>query len=296
LKSAFQRRAFWAVAIALLLGIIGMAKRSADTTSSILHPPATVEARSICRADHHSDGAGLVQRYRQEIARPLTKERILLILNEFRAEFPGASDHLDLCTLTAQHISENSFEQLHLQFRVKQQAWYLAALDAALNLTAEQKRQAEERMRKRLEEDLKWQGCKAASPTIPAERIPDALVTSEHSSAPLWLSQEAYAPWRLMDLTPEQEALTVKSQGDAGWSSAVPLPEQVGNRLAIFVPGILVRTSGQPERGNFQDDSILEAVRHLHPAQLRLALLTNPVLAELLQVELDQAAQHWPSH
>jgi hypothetical protein len=281
-----------AAAIALLLGVVGMAKRSADTTSSTPNPPARVEARSICRADPHSGGESLAQRYRREIARPLTNERILTILNEFMAEFPSPSDHLDLCTLTAQQISENSLEQLHLQFRLKQQAWYLAALDAALNLTAEQKHQAEERMRKRFEEDLKWPRGKAASSTIPAERIPDALVVSEYSGVPLWLSQEVYSPWRLMDLTPEQEALTVKSLGDAGWSSAVPLPEEAGDRLSIFVPGILARAAGQPECGNFHGDSVVDAVRRLHPAQLRLALLVNPLLAALLTTELDQVDQH----
>jgi hypothetical protein len=224
----------------------------------------------------------VVSRYREKVERGMTDREILSILNEFEAA--GIEE------------PPIGLRPLDGSFREKQQEWYFAALVDALNLSSEQKEAARRKMRGLLDEDLAAFHAGIAGiggdTGIPKERLPDHQPIAPSSINPLlWLSKESYAPWRLIDLTPEQEALTVKSLEETGWSSAVPSSEETGDRLSIWVPGILVRTAGQPEQGDFHGDSLVDAVRHLHPAQLRLALLVNPVIAPLLAVELNQADQ-----
>jgi len=223
------------------------------------------------------EAGGLIRRYREKTERGMTDREILSILDEFEAAGIGTPPEV---------------VPLDGSFREKQQEWYLAALDEALNLTPVQLRQARRKMRRMLEEDIA-SFAKGISTEyyrgIPDRRWPDDKPVAPFNANPLlWLSKESYAPWRLMDLTDEQEKLTVKSLGEEGWSSALPLPEDSGDRIALFVPGIFARTSTQPSSGIFHGSSYLEAARHLHPAQLRLALFGGELAASLLQTGLDQ--------
>jgi len=210
----------------------------------------------------------------------MTDREMLAILTEFEAS-------------GLVHPPENT-ALLDVSFREKQQEWYLGALDDALNLSRDQKETARLRMRKLLDDDLAAFQAGIAGvhhKGIPDQRLPDNQPITPSSVNPLlWLSKEAYAPWRLMDLTPEQEALTVKSQGEEGWrNSAMPSPEDSGDCFALFAPGILATASSQPASGLFRGSSLAEAARHLHPAQLRLALFGGDLTASFLQIELSHS-------
>lgn len=221
----------------------------------------------------------LARSYHEKAERGMTDREMLAILTEFEASGLG-------------HPPENP-ALLDVSFREKQQEWYLGALDDALNLSRDQKETARLKMRKLLDDDLAAFQAGIAGvhhKGIPDQRLPDDQpITPSNVNPLLWLSKEAYAPWRLMDLTPEQEAVTAKSQGEEGWNSAMPFPEDSGDRLALFVPGILARASSQPASGVFRGSSYAEAARHLHPAQFRLAFFGGDLTASFLQIELSHS-------
>ena len=273
--------------VILLLIVIGRAVWLTPThhRSEISPVPVSSGSRSGQRESATPDSRNerLEKRYQEKVKRGLTDREILSILNEFEATGVGTPPEV---------------VPLDGSFREKQQEWYLAALDEALNLTPAQLRQARERMRRMLEEDsavfakgIAMEGYIG----VPPQRWPDDKPIYPFNINPLlWLSKESYAPWQLMDLTAEQERLTVKSLGGEGWSSAVPSAEETGDRLAVFVPGVLGRTPTQPAEGLFHGCTLLDSVRHLHPAQLRLALLSGELQSTLLAIEADQAAS-WQS-
>lgn len=279
MKLTFHRRVFWWFAGLFLLAIAVAVWRIEPLHSLELSMPSS-SRQHVAHRDpeaRNPEVGRLMRRYREKTERGMTDREILSILNEFEATGIGTPPEV---------------VPLDGSFREKQQEWYLAALDEALNLTPAQLRQARERMRRMLEEDAAAfaKGIAAeGSRGIPNRRWPNDKTIAPFNINPLlWLSKESYAPWQLMDLTAEQEKLTVKSLGEEGWSSALPLPEDSGDRIALFVPGILARTPTQPVSGIFHGSSYSETARHLHPAQLRLALFGGELSASLLQNELDQ--------
>jgi hypothetical protein len=273
--------------VILLLIVIGRAVWLTPThpRSEISPVPVSSESRSDQRESATPDSRNerLAKRYQEKAQRGMTDQEILSILQDYEAL--GLQDPPEVIPLDG-------------SFREKQQEWYLAALDEALNLTPAQLGQARERMRRMLEEDsaVFAQGIATEGYIgVPPQRWPDEKAIAPFNINPLlWLSKESYAPWRLMDLTTEQEALTVKSLGEKGWSSALPLPEDPGDRIALFVPGLLARPPVQPAEGLFYGPTLLDSVRHLHPAQLRLALLSGTLASTLLAIEADQAIS-WKS-
>ncbi|BCU76773.1 hypothetical protein llg_14880 [Luteolibacter sp. LG18] len=186
--------------------------------------------------------------------------------------------------------------------RAKQQDWYLEALAEGLSLTPEQKRAARERMQQSLQEDVAAfakgiAGVGAIDPSGGREWIPDNLPLGVNVGPEVWLAKRAYAPWRLADLTPEQEKLTFKSDRESPVtrdSTMLRLRElalqeglQITDRVLITNATRIFPLAPVPAPLESIQVNPLTQAKLLHPAQLRMALLLDPQLAPVLMGALD---------
>lgn len=210
-------------------------------------------------------------------------------------------------------------------FREKQNQWYLTALSEALSLTLEQKRITSKSLTKLLdqaEEQFKRQVNEAS---VSGER-PSGLVIEPYEQASFWLGGPEFAPWNLCRLTEEQSALTMQkpwqeqkkaamelvspSNQEPRWLGlmSIAMKDPLTGELTPYPPsviwfgkctmpgtilgGIIDITQAFPltpdqKLAEHRDDLAAQA-RLLQPAQLRMALLMNPILAIFIQQQLDQ--------
>ncbi|WP_035609839.1 hypothetical protein [Haloferula sp. BvORR071] len=109
----------------------------------------------------------------------------------------------------------------------------------------------------------------------------------------MWLDSEAYAPWNLCQLSPDQLALTNHDyfsaqhgeNAEGGWRIAPEIESAEGDRLQLpyslqLIAGILPFTAQQdfPHDGDIISlgEKPNEVLTKLHPAQFKLFLLCDP--------------------
>jgi hypothetical protein len=215
--------------------------------------------------------------------------------------------------------TKDRFELLLAELGRQRRAWYATTLADGLQLSASQKSELNSRLNALLEEDLRnfrtaWieyekeVGKKGALPyyQMGIEGFFGGVVLPSD-----WLARDDYAPWKLCDLSPEQEAVTRRSEieqeedqqeegpeKDLIWTSTWPdretpfrssLAETREIHLAGGEFGELSAAGGifpLEEAQLFDGENFLRIndPTRLHPAQLKMLLLLEPGrAAEILQ-------------
>ncbi|WP_035609841.1 hypothetical protein [Haloferula sp. BvORR071] len=204
-----------------------------------------------------------------------------------------------------------------------QRAWYLDALADGLSLDVWQRRQAKERCAVRLletEVDFMKQREDAQDEAglHPVAEIPpyEALVNASY-----WLEDDEMAPWKLVELTPEQSRITWQDRAEAvakeaggedhgiSWfdpatmtvvnlanplhpdstdfpNGASPREIEGAGALFPFVPGQDFSRRTEPNASVLENEALA-----CHPAQLKTLLLLKPELADRLAAELEASGE-----
>lgn len=225
-----------------------------------------------------------VQAYAERAKRGLTDREIDAILREFRE---SGLDDMEFFSGEARTRSRYD--------------WYEAALADGLSISREQRVVAREKLDALLHQ--------FEPPDLPSS-----------VGIQFWRPQSELAPWRLYELTPHQALLTgeeqfrelmgqmVQPEASSGltvepdWIFLPPttFDPQTGERtpvstschketVRLSVPEILPLIPEQAAYVNQPGVTLLDQVRHLHPAQLRLSLLLNPYHARGIQHQLDSS-------
>ncbi len=142
--------------------------------------------------------------YLERAKRGMTDQEIRWMIEDFQTA--GLDE--DFLTGFVENISDTESESFARSHRAKQNAWYLAALNDALNLTPQQMAQTHAQLDNLLENDLKvlidlWIEVENKYWFISAN-IRDFERPSE------WLLKEFCAPWNLCDLSADQSQLTLR--------------------------------------------------------------------------------------
>lgn len=201
--------------------------------------------------------------------------------------------------------------------------WYLTALTEALSLTPEQRRKVQTSLAVLLDQamDQFKIGMASEQGTIYPE-----LVIDPNFEATRWLRRPELAPWNLCRLTEAQSHLTMERwwrdrkkaamkaespfNQEPGWVSFMSIAMQdpaSGNLIEYPPPSIFDSACSMHGtiRGGVMDISdafpltpdqkladhrndLAAQARLLQPAQLRIALLLNPVLSDTILQQLDQ--------
>lgn len=222
--------------------------------------------------------------------------------------------------------TKDRFELLLAELGRQQRAWYAATLADGLQLSASQRSELNSRLNALLEEDLKnfrtaWieyekeVGKKGALPyyQMGIEGFFGGVVLPSD-----WLARDDYAPWKLCDLSPEQQAVTRRSEVEqeedqqadgpeknVTWTSTwadreTPFRSSLAETREIHLAdgefGELAIAGGifpLEEAQLFEGEKFLRIndPTRLHPAQLKMLLLLEPErAAEILQA-LEKAGE-----
>jgi hypothetical protein len=279
--------------------------------------------------------------FRERCAKGMTKDEVRWILQDF--EKMGLTEELeplqDISTKVIHGDSDEmatSAERDLLKFAVlkmaaREREWYADTLAEALMLDREQKAELKEKLAVALAGETKqfervemafrlmdgWQ----ANPREPSEQerqeLKDvfelagaepfgrSIVYFSVAWPELWVQSDAYAPWDLCQLSPDQLAITnykhVSAQhgenATAGWLMAPEIEgtEGIELRLPYFLQkpaGILPLTAEQilphNEDSSSADKMSIGVLTKLHPAQFKLLLLCYPELAEDIRLLLEK--------
>ncbi len=215
------------------------------------------------------------------------------------------------------------FQAAH-DYGEKLNEWYVKAVADALSLTSEQKQTVRAAMVEKLERKIEeYKAILSVSPGAGNEAIVVMLSTDYLSTI---RSQTNMSLWNLCELTEDQVKLTYKqflkmrdeksdinisplslekpfpiyrsiAMHDAGTVEYIgyPPPSTMEGRCSIYgsVSGGIINVTNTfpltPDQKleNHRNDLLTQA-KLLHPAQLRLALLMNPGVAETIKYQLDK--------
>lgn len=252
-----------------------------QTRATLTHGSHSEKRTRSMRKDRTTDPVGA---YAERAKRGLTDREIQAILREFTGS--GLAD------------MEMFFGAASKRSRVD---WYEAALADGLSLSREQRAEARQKL-----DNLMQQ---SEPPDLPSS-----------VGFQFWWPQPELAPWRLYALTPSQALLTGEAQFQElkgqmvqpeASSGLIVEPDWVFPLPSTFDPKTGQRTPRSvsvhestpylriseilpliPEQLSYVNQpgiSLLNQVRHLHPAQLRLSLLLNPHQAREIQYQLDSS-------
>jgi hypothetical protein len=202
--------------------------------------------------------------------------------------------------------------------RAREREWYLQAMTEALHLTAGQKAQAKAKMAALLAEDVK--AFEKGMAGVGANPAPDTVAIGSYASTAVWLFKDAYAPWNLCDLTPEQDKLTMhhwretmrqhrsgaapssqawtglpKTRLDPASGNLVEMgaddPFTFGGPEGHALSGRIIVLDSFPltpdQLAGRAGVSGLDQARGLQAPQLRVAMLIEPDAAKRLLAQLD---------
>lgn len=229
----------------------------------------------------------------------------------------GWKEWRDSDTGNSPALSDRAAEVLKekgLQLARRQQRWYAEALADGLRLDREQKLKAY-RSGLELVEDLGADFPRAGeaveladtgeSPP-PAEEGRAEEGRAEESSLltpTLWLQDERSAPWQKCELRADQEAVVDVARSSEGTSSPWYDPERVLIESTEADPAsntVPVETIGAAtgvfpllaeQAQGISGKNLPELVMNLHPAQLRMLLLTRPEMTPALERALAEKDQ-----
>ncbi len=209
-------------------------------------------------------------------------------------------------------------------YRERLNRWYLTALTEALSLTPEQRRKVQTSLAALLDQAMDQFKIGMASEL--GTQAP-GLVIEPLFEATHWLRRNELAPWNLCHLTEAQSHLTMERwwldrkksamnmaspfNQEPGWVSRMAIAMQdpaTGNLIKYPPPSVFdsACTMHGTIRGGVMDISdafpltpdqkladhrndLAAQARLLQPAQLRIALLLNPVLSNTILQQLDQS-------
>lgn len=240
--------------------------------------------------------------------RGMTEQEIRWMIAEFEAMGPMPTS--------------GDIEQLR-KFRQHQHDWYLAAMTEALSLTPQQKQAGHALLLKQLEQRI--EAFQESTHSEDGKTI-HPLIIQTYFEPNLTFRSAELAPWDLLDLTEDQSKLTNKilwqkrnnaaknspypfnqeqpwishrslamHEVEMGQIVSYPPPSNYDLRCTMYgtISGGIIDISEAfpltPDQ-NLADhrQDIVSQARMLHPAQLRLALLLNPGVHQLLKTELDK--------
>ena len=220
-------------------------------------------------------------------------------------------------------LSEGATEKLERlidQLAARQRSWYCSALTDALRLDAKQRAEMKGKLariqqeeRENLEQsraDSGKGGIGIPFQGITGDPLHDRLITAGE-----WLADERNSPWSLCELTRSQLSITrhgdvVREQlniisSESGSDPAIPswfalrpaafATTAGGGRAAFDVETVKQEAEAIfpfiPAQVSANDDGLVELVKRLHPAQLKILLLLEPGLAGRLADELEKSGE-----
>lgn len=274
-------------------------------------PPTVTRSERLMRLRAERKSGDLIAAYIARSKRGMTDNEIRWVIEDFQA-----------LGLDQQEHGLNGIR------RTKEQQWYLQAMSKALQLSEQQRAQAKARMDALLEEDVKTfeKGIAGVGGNPNGVRISDETPIMPAAGATVWLFKDAYAPWNLCDLTPEQDRLTMHRWRDAESKTSTETPESADSEMRAWtrIPtarldpssGKLIETDENDPYGlgsykfyrivptwmsmldafpfipeqkpHGQGLTGLDQARGLQAPQFRLALLMNPSASTSLLMQLAQ--------
>jgi hypothetical protein len=301
-----QRRWLTGLALLLLLLALTISFRKGGTSVPKAEEIPRTATKSREAREHGTRGRiPPMSKYSEGCARGMSLHEVEEILDRF--EETGLEE-----------LMTSKTPEERLELRRKAHAWYLQSLVEGLDLSDGQQAVARERLdtlfdeaatefRKAVEKNDEDPGSRGVSKGNPLRRF---------VAAQSWMTDDAYAPWALCELTEQQLGITWhgwlqeerKSNLETGddpapwfnlWIRSAKLPEVPG---IIGIPKenapVAVGDAGAifplHPRQNFQQDpakGMAGEASALHPAQLRTFLLLSPEEAPKLRKSLPQGGK-----
>lgn len=206
-------------------------------------------------------------------------------------------------------------ERLIDQLAARQRSWYCSALTDALRLDAKQFSDVKSKLtRIQQEERESLEQSRARGEKggigITGNPLHDRLITPGE-----WLADERYSPWSLCELTRSQ--LRITRHGDVVSEQLNIISSESGAEPAIpswfeLRPTAFATTASEgreafdmeavkreaeaifpliPAQVPANADGLVDLVKHLHPAQVKILLLLEPGLAGQLTEELEKSGE-----
>lgn len=265
--------------------------------------------------EEKAETGSVVDDYLERCKKGMTAREVRWIVEDFqKAGLDEGSvltqmvEILDTSSSSPSNEMETRLKKLMRDLGDRQRSWYAEALSDALRLDKGQKSQILEQLRLLMKEDFARSQSQHGEGYFEAE----ALWAN-------WLANDAYAPWELCSLTPEQEAVTSRSEvederreraeepeEDRVWTSTwldrgtpfrlrpittpgIDEPDEGGSALLLSSGSVFPLEEAQIPEGN----AVLrmEDLTRLHPAQLKILLLQNPQRVGQIIEALEKAGQ-----
>lgn len=319
-EEARRQRAnpLWVVSGVLLTALAGwLALRASGggvdvEERSVALAGAMLPGKTSERFPSHDGPVDVVEDYLARCKKGMTAQEVRWIVEDFQR----AGLDLGMRAVTPEEYSTQ---------RKNQHAWYLDLLTDGLGLSGEQVRAASVELDQllaealeRFEKELEDKASEVIESGGKSFRIIESGPIDRLVSAESWLYDDAYAPWELCDLSPEQEAVTRRSEveqeedqqadgpeKDLTWTSTwadreTPFRSSLAETREILLAdgefGELATAGGifpLEEAQLFEGEELLRIndPTRLHPAQLKMLLLLEPGKAAGILQALDKLGE-----